>query len=225
MINNKSISFRKKIVFLFLIQLCFLSSNFGISFASAQEPNTEASKLKIERHFVFDTISLDLEEIASASDRIFAGKCIKIEEIENDSEADLPVVKYTFSITEGLKGIGEKQEISFKQWQPTVRSAGYELNKKYVLFLHPNSNLGLTSPVGFAQGQFHIKKKGFIVGKDVVINGLNNHGLTRNLKTQKKISVEGDEFINDYVNRCSELGIPIRYQEFVKAVKYLVEKK
>lgn len=210
---------RKKIV-IFCLAILFLAN----CSASIGSDYLEASKVKIERHFVFDTIPMNLEEIVKVSDRIFAGKCTKIEEIENDKESDLSVVRYTFSISEGIKGIENNKEIVFKQWQPTVKNGGYELNKKYVLFLHPDSDIGLTSPVGFAQGQFHIKKKGLILGKDVVINGLNNHGLAKNLKSQIAISIEDNQFVNNYLNRCSELGIPMRYQEFVKAVKYLVDK-
>lgn len=183
-----------------------------------------SSKPKIERHFVFDAIPLNLEEITDAAGRIFVGNCTNIEEIENDSESKLPVIKYTFKITEGIKGVDNKEEIAFKQWQPTVRGASYEIGKKYILFLYPNSDRGLTSPVGFLQGQFEIEKKGLIRRKEVVRNKLNNKGLSRNLRTQKKISIEKDKFINDYVDSCSELGIPMRYKEFIQAVRYLSKK-
>lgn len=187
-----------------------------------QAEETKNTKLKIERHFVFDSIPMNLEEITNAADRIFAGRCIKVEEIENDLESKLPVIKYTFKVTEGVKGVTDGEEVRFKQWKPTVREAGYEVGKKYVLFLYPNSKKGLTSPVGF-QGKFDVETTGIIRRKEVVKNNFNNKGLSRNLKTQKKVSIERDKFINDYIHRCSELGIPMRYKEFVKAVRYLVE--
>ena len=164
---------------------------------------------------------LNLEEITSASDRIFAGICTGAEEIEEDPESKLPVFKYTFKITEAIKGLNGKEEITFKQWKPTTNGASYEIGEKYVLFLYPNSERGLTSPVGFLQGQFEIQKKGFIRRSEVVRNKSNNRGLNRNLKTQKKVIINEDSYINDYVESCSELGIPMRYQEFVKAVRYL----
>ena len=187
--------------------------------------NAEEDTPKLERHFVFDAIPLNLEEIEDLSDRIFAGICIDAEEIENDPEANLPVVKYTFKITEGIKGVQDKEQITFKQWQPTTRTNGYEVGKKYVLFLYPESERHLTSAVGIDQGYFQVEKTGFIRRKEVVKNKLNNKGLNRNLKTQKKIAIANDEFVNEYVDRCSELGIPMRYKEFIKAVKYLVEKE
>ena len=92
------------------------------------------------------------------------------------------------------------------------------------MFLYPESELGLTGPAGVSQGKFDIEEKKFIRRKETVKNKLNNRGLYRNLKTRKEIQISKDKFINDYVKRCSELGIPMRYQEFSKAVKYLVEK-
>ena len=145
-------------------------------------------------------------------------------EIEDDPESKLPVIKYTFTITDEIKGIGSKEEITFKQWKPTTKNAGYEEGKKYILFLFPNSERGLTSPVGFEQGLFDIETKG-IIRKDVVRNRANNKGLNRNLRTQKRVVINEDKYINDYIENCSELGTPMRYQEFVKAVKYLVKRE
>lgn len=187
-----------------------------------ESESTEVEKPKIERHFVFETIPMNLKEIVDASGIIFTGNCTSSEDIENDVESKLPVIKYTFKITECIKGECNK-EITFKQWQPTTKSTNYEVGKKYVLFLYPKSERGLTSPVALEQGSFEITKKGLIKRKEVVRNKLNNRGLNRNLKTQKTISIDKDKYINEYVNRCSELGIPMRYQEFIKAVRYLLE--
>ena len=207
---------RKKIFSLIL--LCSL-----IFPVSANEVS-ESSSIKLERHFVFDTLPLNLEEITSASDRIFTGICTNVEEIEDDPESKLPVFKYTFKIIEAIKGLQGKEEITFKQWKPTSNGASYETGKKYVLFLYPNSERGLTSPVGFLQGQFEVQKKGFIRRSEVVRNKWNNRGLNRNLRTQMKVVINEDNYINDYVEECSELGIPMRYQEFVKAVRYLAKR-
>lgn len=207
---------RKKIILSFLVLLFALTSMFCLAYANDSE--NEASKVKLERHFVFDTIPMNLEEIVNASNRIFSGKCIKAE--ETNDETNLPVVKYTFSVKENIKGVKD-EEITFKQWLPTVRDGGYEVGKKYILFLFPDSERGLTSPVGFSQGKFNVETKGIIRRKEIVINKQNNLGLARNLKTQKKISIENNKFVNDYVYRCSEQGIPMRYKEFIEAVKYL----
>ena len=210
----------KRSLYIFFLSLLVLSFQ-TYAFVRAEEGIT---KPKLERHFVFDTIPLNLEEITKDADRIFFGKCISIEEIEDDLESKLPVFEYTFKTIEGIKGVDNEQIVIFKQWQPTVRTTGYEEDKKYVLFLYPNSERGLTSPVGFEQGLFDIETKG-IIRKDVVRNRANNRGLNRNLRTQKRVVINEDKYINDYIENCSELGTPMRYQEFVKAVKYLVKRQ
>lgn len=200
-----------KIVILILFPLLFC-------FAVLAE---DITKPKLERHFVFETTPLNLQEIIQASGKIFTGRCLKVEEIENDPESNLEVVNYRFKVIEGIRGVKDNSEISFKQWKPTVRNASYEVGKKYVLFLYPKSNKGLTSPVGLSQGLFDIGKKGFIRKKEVVKNKLGNRGLARNLKTQQRVLISQDKYINDYIYKCSEFGVPMRYQEFIKAVKYL----
>lgn len=200
------------------ISLLLLISN--ANFANAETTN-ETEKPKLERHFFFDTIPMNLEEITQGADRIFAGKCIDVKEIEDDPESKLPVFEYTFKVTEALKGTVNDETITFKQWTPTVRDAGYVIGSNYILFLHPNSERGLTSPVGFLQGQFEIDSKGFFRRNKVVKNKAGNKGLYRNPRNKKVISLRKNQFINDYVSRCSELGIPIRYKEFTEAVKEL----
>ena len=214
---------QRRKIFIALI-LCISLVTFCSSIKVTASEGSESLNIKLERHFIYDTLPLNLEEITSASDRIFTGICTNVEEIEDDLKSKLPVVKYTFKITEAIKGLQEKEEITFKQWQPTTKDASYEVEKKHILFLYPNSERGLTSPVGFLQGQFKVAKKGLIRRSEVVTNKSSNRGLNRNLRTQKKIVINEDKYINDYVESCSELGIPMRYQEFIKAVKYLVKK-
>ena len=189
----------------------------------AYKTNTLTSNTKHVGHFVFDTVPMNLEELVSSSNRIFSGVCTEIKEIENDPIARLPVVKYTFKITEGIRGVDDQYKISFKQWKPTTRDAGYEIGKKYLLFLHPNSGIGLTSPVGFLQGHF---KVGFddATRQEVVTNNFDNKGLSRNLRTQKKISIEGDKELSDYIENSSENGSVIGYKEFVKTIRYFIKK-
>ena len=214
---NKFISAITAFIGLFTFSCCI--SSFGN--IAAEEEATP----KIERHFVFEVIPMNLQEIKKLSGKIFAGNCIKAENIENDPESRLPVVQYTFKITDGIKGTGDKKEITFKQWQPTIRNSGYEVGKKYVLFLHPESEKGLTSTVGLDQGLFEVKKKGIIRQKEVVKNKLSNKGLSRNLRTQKRIEIKNNKYIDDYIDSCSENGAAIRYKEFVEAVKSLKEEE
>lgn len=212
-------------ILLFFLLTLFLIQSYVSSFSSEKDKSNE-TKPRIERHFVFDSIPLNLEEIEKSADRIFSGTCTKAEEIEKDSESGgLPVFKYTFKITDGVKGVENKETVTFKQWKPVSRGTGYEVGKKYVLFLYPNSKRNLTSTIGVdGQGYFEVEEKGIIRRKEYVVNKFKNYGLSRNLRTQRKIWAFPDKSAYDYIEYCSEHGIPIRYKEFIKAVRFLVEK-
>ena len=218
MFNISKIFFQKKLVSLvLLLGLLFISFQFLPINAASED---EVSNMKIESRLVFDTIPLNLEEITEAASRIFVGKCTKIEKVDKPVSA----YKYTFKIIEPIKGVKTKK-LSFKQWKPTARNNGYKKGKKYILFLHADSKLGLTSPAGFLQGRFEVQRKGFIRRKEVVTNQLHNKGLIRNLRTNKTVTIKSNKYLNDYIKKCSELGVPMRYKEFVEAVRYLVNKK
>ena len=167
---------------------------------------------------------MNLEEITASADRIFVGNCVSIEEIEDDPASKLPVVKYTFEITEGIKGVENKSKISFKQWAPSIKESGYQKDKKYVLFLYPDSERGLTSPVGLLQGNFEVELHGLIRKKEFVRNKINNRGLSRNLRSQKAVYISNDDYLNNYLSHCSEFAKPMRYREFIRTIKYLAKK-
>lgn len=193
-----------------------------LSFNPAKAVKIEPSNSKSTsyKHFVFDTVPMNIEEIATSAEKIFAGKCVKIEKIEKDSSSKLSVVRYTFKITDGIKGAEKDKNFSFKQWEPTTRDAGYELGKKYVLFLHGESRIGLTSPVGFLQGQFDVEAGAD--GNEKVKNKINNRGLARNLKTQKKLLLR-DSYRQHILEEKSEKGESLDYTDFIEIVKSLIE--
>ncbi len=199
-------------IFLSLI-ICFIT--LSSCFAQA-----DVRRVEPVHNFVFDSLPLNLEEITDSADRVFAGVCETIESLEKDPASNLPVVKYTFTVSEAIKGV-TTDKITFTQWKPTAVDAGYEIGQKYVIFLYPDSRLGLTSPVGYMQGKFEVEKKGSNRGSEYIRNKLNNVGLSKNLRTRKRISIGTDQFLNDYINECSSSGKSIRYKDFIKAVKGL----
>jgi hypothetical protein len=96
------------------------------------------------------------------------------------------VVEYTFLVREGIKGVRTGQKVVFRQ----VRSGGlgrsgvpgvpeYRAGQDLVLFLHGESRLGLTSPVGLLQGAFAVKRTQR--GELGLVNGAFNRNLTDRL--------------------------------------------
>lgn len=199
----------------FIIFLCSLF--FCSNFAKAYVVDSNGANGRFVGHFVFDTLPLNLDALAETADRVFVGTCIGIKDIKKDKLAKVHVVKYTFQISEGIKGVDGKTEINFKQWKATTREAGYKIGEKYVLFLYPNSRLGLTSPVGFLQGQFNINTDS-ISHREFVINKLGNKGLYKNLKAQST-----DEHYHSHPGEGTSEATLIERDEFVKNLKAIVK--
>lgn len=122
---------------------------------------------------------LSLDEMVQLADRVFRGNCISIRGVA--AVNGFPSVEYTFEVTEGVKGTRTGQRVTFRQ----LRSAGkgvrgipglpaFKEGQDLLIFLHGNSRIGLTSPVGFSQGVFTVQDRG---DGPQVVNGLNNRNL------------------------------------------------
>ena len=201
----------------------------GLALNTVALAEEETQSFVRNQKFISDPVPLNLEQITQFADRIFAGSPIKREE-EIDLKTNLPVIEYTFKVVEVIKDrekqISNKTHITFRQWQPITDDVDFNSDKKYIVFLNPNSEIGFTSPVGLWQGQFEVEEQTVNgVKTEFVKNRLNNRGLSRNLKTQKKISIEDNKALNDYICRTSESGQPIKYKEFVKSIKALENKR
>ena len=203
-----------KLVIIFFVLLTFTTST-----VKGHIVDINQGEVKDIKHYVFDTVHLNLKELIENAGIIFSGTCIKVNEIERDPFSGLNVVEFTFKIDEGIKGTSNSKKISFKQWKPTVKDSGYEIGQKYVLFLHGNSKLALTSPVGFLQGQFKVFGDG---EKKSVKNKLGNFGLTSDIKTTRKLYLK-DKKLSRYLRERSDAGATIAYREFILAIKYLAE--
>ncbi len=128
------------------------------------------------------TLTYNLEQMVAAADRIFVGKVIDAtEDYVSAAGGDLPVTVYTFEVEEVLSGVIEDtltirqighQSDPFGQGMPR-----YEVGKTVMLFLHADSQYGLTSPVGLGQGAFQVKMDGPV--KVSVSNSRRNRGLLK----------------------------------------------
>jgi hypothetical protein len=123
---------------------------------------------------------VNLPEMVELADRVFRGKCLSAVKEESTLGAGLTVRQYRFLVIEGLKGVSDGDEVVFRQ----IRGVGYasiagvpEYHKgeEVLLFLAPNSRLGLTSPIGMIQGKF--SRQGGEQGETSFVNGVNNQNL------------------------------------------------
>ncbi len=103
---------------------------------------------------------VDLAEMTERSDRIFIGRCIGIDRV-HDAELNLFVTRVTFEIEQSVKGELDR-EVTIQllsgsgMRQTALPDVRFREGQESVLFLYPDSGIGLTSPVGFAQGHFPI---------------------------------------------------------------------
>jgi hypothetical protein len=110
-------------------------------------------------------LPLDLAGLTTAADRIFHGRALAVR--SGRDEHGLPSTWTTFAVDEAVKG-GDADTIEIKQLGvdtplpdgtlfrvPAIPS--YRVGDEVILFLHPNSTAGFTSPVGLGQGRFRVR--------------------------------------------------------------------
>jgi len=100
--------------------------------------------------------ALSLEELSRRADRIFVGTCVEVRQAR--SESGQPITEITFRIVEPIKGVSGDR-IMIRQLGGQL-IPGYSVGQEVLLFLHPESPAGLTSPVGLGQGIFTILRQG-----------------------------------------------------------------
>lgn len=144
-----------------------------------------------------EVLRFNLEEMTVTADRVFIGKCVAVDETnQNIAQGLMPVTRYTFDVERALKGSLPKR-LTFRQLghrphrsmgkgnditmhgqtvTPTTFIHGmaeYEIGDRYVLFLIPNYMDGaVTYPVGLYQGSFRIAT--LASGQQLARNAINN---------------------------------------------------
>ena len=131
---------------------------------------------------------VNLSEMVQASDRVFHGRCVSAREMTHSN--GLPIVEYTFLVSDGIKGTVEGERVVFRQLQAS-RARGFGIaglpvfrkGQDLVLFLAADSRIGLTSPTGLSQGVFSVLQDRR--GKLAIVNGFKNQNLTHDLEPSR----------------------------------------
>ncbi len=120
------------------------------------------------RHFprfpVAGTESSSLPSFARAAGTIFSGTVTRIERRPTHSGQAVATIGVTFHVENAIRGVTAGNDLTISQWAG-VWSSGqrYRVGEKVLLFLYPNSKLGLTSPVGGAMGRFALDSSGRVL--------------------------------------------------------------
>ncbi len=158
----------------------------------------EKSKLSARVVFLLLTIiatqtfansrAVNLAEMTSMAGRIVHGKVVEIREGQHPKNERMAVTFVKVEVTEMIKGEAAR-EVTFMQFgsshqQYVAHLPKYSVGEEVVLFLYPESNLGLTSPVGEGQGKFVVRDD-VRTGRRVLRNEQLNRSLFAKLDTAK----------------------------------------
>lgn len=135
-------------------------------------------------------LPVNLVQMVQSADRIFLGVCAGAKET-TEASTGMPVVEYTFVVKRGLKGTAKGDTVVFRQINSKRKNGAiavvgvpqYSKGAELLVFLHGDSRIGLTSPVGLSQGLFRLQK--LSDGSMGVINSLKNGNLAYNLTTRQ----------------------------------------
>lgn len=135
--------------------------------------------------------TVNLAEMVRNADRVFYGRCVSTRE-SVEPETGMAIVEYEFEVLEGLKGVRTGETIRIRQLDSEkagLRLPGipsYQTGQELLLFLHGDSRLGLTSPVGMAQGLF--EKRVMASGEPGFVNSYQNSNLAHQLRSERAVS-------------------------------------
>jgi hypothetical protein len=167
------------------------------------------------------TVHRNLAELVKQSEVVLFGEVM---DARVEPHPDFPkstTVLITLRVREVLKGKAA-DEFTFRQYVFDPREAqarlGYKKGEAVVLMLHGNSRLGLTSPVAMDQGRFRVFTDSG--GNMMVVNGLQNAGLFRNVRTtmpalESQVGAPARQLLQQHSSG------PIPYDQFREIVRNL----
>lgn len=105
-----------------------------------------------------------LQQFVRAAGMIFSGRVTNIERRPATLGQSVETVAVTFHIENAIRGAASGQDLTIFQWIGLWSSGQrYRVGERVLLFLYPNSKLGLTSWVGGTLGHFNIDLAGRVL--------------------------------------------------------------
>ena len=106
----------------------------------------------------------NLPVITKKSGYAFSGTVKAIERVAPKGRDRVAVYRITFQVDQGFRGVRTGQTLVIREWAGLWQAGPrYRRGEHLVLFLYPPSKLGLTSPVGGAQGRFRVNQDGNVI--------------------------------------------------------------
>jgi hypothetical protein len=107
------------------------------------------------------TRPLAFRQVIRSSAMIFSGTVLRVEHLRAAPGSPVEITQISFRVETAIRGTRPRQVVQVREWGG-LWNAGerYAPGEKVLLFLYPNSKLGLTSSVGGLAGRFQVDAKG-----------------------------------------------------------------
>lgn len=93
---------------------------------------------------------------------IFSGTVLKVDHIA--PAGSQPITQITFRVESAIRGTRRGQVLTVHEWAGLWNSGErYQAGERVLLFLYPQSKLGLTSPVGGPLGRYRVDQSGRVL--------------------------------------------------------------
>ena len=177
------------------------------------------SPLLLQAQFI--SMPVDLSYLSQRADVIVQGKIISVRHENLPGHSNFPTVAVTLEVENMLRGPSDKT-YTFRETHFGVRLKGgkqnYQVGQRLLLFLPAPSQIGLSSPIGFEQGRFHISRNAG--GAEALVNEVGNAGLFKNV--EQKASKLGKRLTPDQSRTASTKAGPVRLDDFVSLTRSLM---
>lgn len=108
--------------------------------------------------------SASLQMLARRSGYIFDGTVLSVEPGVEAESGGVATVRITFRVEQAIRGVRNGQVLTIREWAGLWNSGErYRSGERLLLFLYSPGRLGLTSPVGGAQGRIPVDVRGNVI--------------------------------------------------------------
>ena len=171
---------------------------------------------------------VNLPEMVGLADRVFYGVCLGSRDTVEESSG-FAVKEFQFRVISAIKGVDEGEVVTFRQLSGRQQTGfvvtgmpSYSKGASVLLFLHGDSRLGLTSPVGMLQGTFEpVQLSDGTVGfLNAAANQNLSYGLSETQAAEAGLSLPDLERLRS--------GEPLRFGElagFVRRIESVAQTK
>jgi|WetSurMetagenome_2_1015567.scaffolds.fasta_scaffold132204_2 hypothetical protein len=167
------------------------------------------------------SLPVDLSYLSQRADVIIQGKIVSVGHGTLPGYPNIRTTSVTLQVENMLRGPSTGSYTfreSYLGRRPGAGKQNYLSGQRVLLFLPSPSQIGLSSPIGFEQGRFHIARDAG--GAEMIVNEVGNLGLFKDV--EQKASKQGKKLTPNQRRTASIKGGPVRLDDFVSLTRSLI---